>query len=259
MFAGAPFALIFVKQKRPEYYGLLPDGVKTESDSEADVDGMIDRGIEYASGFQEVEFTLRQALRTPAYWMIVAAFAGYTIVFGGFTVHCIPFLTDMGIDPTTAGAMMGLMVFFTVPSRFLSGFFIDRVQKNRMQFLLAGAFLLQAVGIGAFCLNQSIAMVYVLLILYGFGSGAATPLYLLMLGRYFGRKAYGSIHGSTALLRAPVQLVAPVYAGWVYDTTGSYMTAFIVFAAVATLSTIIICIVWPPKPPAHVTDIHQFV
>ncbi|MFC1847569.1 MFS transporter [Chloroflexota bacterium] len=259
MFASAPFALLFVKQKRPEYYGLLPDGAKIASDSEANVDGMIDKGVEYAASFQEVEFTLRQALRTPAYWMLLASFAGHTMVYGAFYIHCIPFLTDIGIDATTAGAMMGLMVFFTVPARFLGGIVSDRVRKNRMQFLLAAAFLFQAVGIGVFCLNQSIAMVYVLLILYGFGSGAATPLYLLILGRYFGRKAFGSIHGSTNLFRAPVQIAAPVYAGWVYDTTGSYMTAFIIFAALAGFSAIIMCIVRPPETPAHITDIHKFL
>ncbi len=147
---------------------------------------------------------------------------------------------------------------FKVP--FLERRFMpDRVGKKRMKFLLAGAFLVQAIGIGAFILNQTITMVYVLLILYGFGSGAATPLYILILGRYFGRKAYGSIHGSTALLRAPVQLIAPVYAGWIYDTTGSYITAFTIFASIVTLSAIFIYLARPPNQPAHVTDISQFV
>ncbi|MFC1954869.1 MFS transporter, partial [Chloroflexota bacterium] len=259
LLACAPFSLLFVKQKRPEYYGLLPDGATVESGPGTNIDGMIDRGVEYASGFQEIEFTLKQAIKTPAYWLIVAAFGGHTIVFGGFTIHCIPFLTDMGIEPTVAGAMMGLMIFFTVPSRFFSGFLADRVGKNRMKLLLAGSFLLQGIGIGTFLLNQTIATVYVLLILYGFGSGAATPLYILILGRYFGRKAYGSIHGSTALLRAPVQLIAPVYAGWVYDTTGSYTTAFTIFAAIAFISAIFIYLAVPPKQPTYTSGINQFV
>ncbi len=260
--AGAPLALLFVKQKRPEYYGLLPDGAKTESDSEADIGGMIDRGIDYASSLQEVEFTVRQAVKTPAYWMILAGFITQVTVHGGFTLHIIPFLTDLKdlkIDETLAGALMGMMIFFTIPSRFLAGFIADRVGKNRMQFLLAAAFLLQAAGLSVFCLNQSMTNVYWLLILYGLGNGAATPLYLVMLGRYFGRKAYGSIHGSMALIRAPFQFLAPVYSGWIYDTTGNYITAFSVFAGIAAFSTIVICLLRPPKPPTHITDIHQFM
>ncbi len=259
MFVSAPFALMFVKQKRPEYYGLLPDGAKIEPGSEADTDGIIDRGIEYASDFQEVEFTLRQALRTPAYWLLAVSLICQSIIFGGFTIHCIPFLTDIGINATAAGGMMGLMVFFTIPSRFFSGFIADRVRKNRLHWLLAGSFLLQAVGIGAFLLNQSIPMVYVMLIFLGFGSGAVSPLYLFMLGRYFGRKAYGSIFGILGFIRAPFQLLAPIYAGWVYDTTGSYMTAFLVFTIAAALATVTLCLLRIPKAPAHIGDIRQFL
>ena len=259
MFAVSPLVCLFVRQRRPEYYGLLPDGAKVEPGSEADIDGMIDRGVEYASGLQEVEFTLRQALRTPTYWMLITVRACQMVVFGGFTIHCIPFLTDIGIDPTVAGGMMGIMVFFTMPSRFFSGFIADRISKDRLRFLLAGALLSQAIGIGAFLLNQTLAMVYVLLILYGFGSGATAPLNILIRGRYFGRKAYGSISGAGMVLVAPLALAAPVYAGWVYDTTGSYMTAFSLFAALATVAAILISFVAPPKPPAQITEIHKFM
>ena len=259
MFASVPLMWFFIKQKRPEYYGLLPDGATVESGSEADIDSLIGKGVEYAADFQETEFTLRQAMRTPAFWMLIMADSIGMIVGWGFTLHCIPFITDMGIAPTVAGGMMAMMVFFTIPSRFFSGFIADRVKKDRLQFLMAVAFLFQAVGITAFLLNQTIAMVYVFLILYGFGIGPIRPLLIIMRGRYFGRKAYGSIEGTSILLESPLSLLAPVYSGWVYDTTGSYITAFILFAGLATFSTFLMCLVRPPKPPAKATDVHKFM
>ena len=259
IFAGAPLVLYFVKQNRPEYYGLLPDGATVESGSEADIDAMIDKGVEYAASFQETEFTIRQAMRTRAYWMLTTAWACGTIVSGGFVLHCIPFLTDMGIDPIVAGGMMAMMVFFSVPSRFLGGFLADRIRKDHLRFLLAGAFLFQAVGITAFLLNPTIAMVYVFLILFGFGSGAGTPLDIIIRGRYFGRKAYGSIQGTSEIFVAPLSLLAPVCTGWVYDTYGSYTLAFILFAAIAAFAFVLMCLLRPPKPPAHITDIRQFM
>jgi cyanate permease len=259
IFVSAPFALLFVRQKRPEYYGLLPDGVKIEPGSEAGTEGMIDRGIEYAATFQEVEFTLRQALRTPAYWLLAVAVICQSIIWGGFAVHCIPFLTDIGINETAAGGMMGMMVFFSIPPRFLGGFIADKIAKNRLHFLLAGSFLSQAIGIGVFLLNPSVPMVYVMLILFGFGSGAIPPLYLLMLARYFGRKAYGSIFGILGFLRAPFQFLAPIYAGWVYDTTGSYTAAFLLFTITAVIAIVVLCLIRIPKAPAHISDIRQFL
>jgi len=259
MFAGVPLAWYFVKQKRPEYYGLLPDGAKIKSGSEADIDSMIYEGVEYAASFEETEFTLRQAMRTPTYWMLIITWACGTIVFGGFNIHCIPFLTDMGIDPAVAAGMMAMMVFFTIPSRFLGGFLADRIRKDRLQFLLAGAFLFQAIGITTFLLNQTVTMVYVFLILYGFGSGASTPSRLMIGARYFGRKAFASIQGTTMLFVAPLSLLAPVYTGWIYDTTDSYITALILFAALAAFATFLVCLLRPPKAPAKVTDIRKFM
>jgi cyanate permease len=257
MLVSLPFILLTIKQQRPEYYGLLPDGAKTESElGETD---MVDRGVEYASGFEEKEFTLRQAMRTPAFWMIVVAMAGHTVVFGGFNTHCIPFLTDRGIDEIAAGAMMGMMVFFTIPSRFIGGIIADRVSKGKLSLLIGISLLFQAIGIGAFCIYPSTATVYVMLIFYGFGSGATTPLYLLMIARFFGRKAYGSIHGVTSLIRSPIQFLSPVYAGWVYDTTGTYMPAFIVFATVAAVASAILFFCKPPRPPEQIGDVRNFV
>jgi len=93
----------------------------------------------------------------------------------------------------------------------------------------------------------------------GFGSGAPTPLRLTIGGRYFGRKAFASIQGSSMVFTAPIALLSPVYAGWVYDTTGSYMSAFSIFAGLSVVAAILMCLVRPPKPPAQVTDIRKFL
>jgi len=258
MFVGLPFLWFFVKKNRPEYYGLLPDGA-TVGEEVAGTSQMIDRGVEYAAEVKEVEFTFRQALKTQSYRMLIVGLTVGSMVMGAVNIHVIPFLTDIGIDPVVAGSMMAMMVFFTIPSRFLVGFLSDRVRIDHLRFLLAGTYLFMAAGITAFLLNQTIAMIYVFLILYGFGSGASIPMKIILLGRYFGRKAHGIIHGTTSMIQAPTLFLAPVYAGWVYDTTGSYITAFITVAALATCATFIICLVRPPKPPVEVTDIHKFM
>jgi cyanate permease len=259
MFTGVPILWYFVKQKRPEYYGLLPDGVKFESDAETDLDAMIGKGIEYASDYEEIEFTLRQAVKTPAYWLITVSWLFAMAVGGAINTHCIPMLTDMGISESAASGMMAMMVFFTVPARFVAGILADRVRKDRLQFLVSGAFLLQAVGIGIFLIFQNVAAMYVFLALFGFGSGAPVALRLTMGGRYFGRKAFASIQGTSMVLGAPVALFAPVYAGSVYDTTGSYITAFIVFVTIAVIAAVLMALMRPPKPPEQVGDIRKFL
>ncbi|MFC2016119.1 MFS transporter [Chloroflexota bacterium] len=255
---GFPLVWFFVKQHRPEYYGLLPDGATAEEEV-ADESQMIDRGVKYAAEVQEVEFTLRQAMRTPAYWLLIVAYGAHALAGPAISIHGIPFLTDIGIDPLKAAGMMVIMVGASIPSRFIAGFLTDRVRIGHLRFLMAGAYLLQAVGTTLFLLNQSIAMIFVWYILYGFGMGAGYALMSPMRARYFGRKAFGSIHGTAMMLTTPAGVVAPIYFGWVYDTTGSYITGFIVVAAILAFSAVFASFVLPPKPPARVTDIRKFL
>ncbi len=255
LLACAPLVLIFVKARGPEHYGLLPDGAQVDSSLLANMDDMIARGTEYAASFEETEYTFRQVWRTHAFWLLVVAFVIQTIVLGGIGIHIVPFLTDMGISETTAGAMMAMQVFFTIPSRFLGGFLADHISKRRLPLVMAFALSLEAIGIGAFLVYRTIPSVYVFLILRGLSSGASTPFLTVTLGRYFGRRSFGSIFGVLRAFQAPFSFLAPTYAGWVYDTTSSYTTAFTVFAVLIVVASVCLCFVRPTKAPADVSHV----
>ena len=106
---GIPLAWSCFRDQRPEYYGLLPDGAVVDGEV-TDRNQMIDRGITYAATLRELEFTLRQAVKTPSYWLLVAGFAMHSLVGPAISIHCIPFLTDKGIDPLEATGMMAVMI-----------------------------------------------------------------------------------------------------------------------------------------------------
>jgi len=258
-FVGLPLAWLLVKPRRPEYYGLLPDGATIEIGENDDVSRMIDRGVNYAAEVHEVEFTFRQAVRTPAYWMLVIAESVRTIGFSAILTHGVPFLTDMGIDSVKAAGLVGTIILATTPSRLLGGFLVDRVQTKHLRFIMAGAFLLQAVGITVFLLNQTIAMIYVFLILFWIGVGIALPFAAAIRARYFGRKAFGSIAGTSMIFLTPVGVIAPIYAGWVFDNSGSYIPAFTLFAIAFVISAVLVSLALVPKPPAQVTDIRKAI
>ena len=255
---GLPLAWFCLRQRRPEYYGMLPDGAKTEGEA-LDVDQLIERGVAYAAEVDEVEFSVKQAFRTRVYWLLVAINGCHGLVGGAINIHTIPFLTDLGIDPLVAAGMMVVMISASIPARVFGGIVADRVKTGRLRFIMWGAYLLQLVGIGLFLLEPTLAMIYVWYILYGVGIGAAYVMNPLIRARYFGRKAFGSIHGITALILTPFGVVAPVYAGWVYDTTGSYMSAFTLFAGLLALAIVLITFAAPPKPPAVIGDIRKIV
>jgi MFS family permease len=165
-------------------------------------------------------------------------------------IHCISFLTDRGISPVVAAGMQAVMIGCSIPARILGGFIADRLKsKGSFRFIVAGAYSLQAIGIGIFLLNQTILTIYVWFILYGIGMGAAVILNPTMRARYFGRKAFGTIQGTSMMLLTPVGIAAPIYAGWIYDTTGSYLTAFTLFTGLLFVASTLLLFIQPPKPP----------
>jgi MFS family permease len=149
---------------------------------------------------------------------------------------------------------MGMMVFFAIPSRFFGGLIADRIPKRFIQLMLTGAFLLQVIGISTYLTSRSMSSVYVLLICHGFSSGAVTPVIILVLGRYFGRKSFGSILGTMIAFLAPVGLLSPVFYGWVFDKYRSYDTAFITALVLAVIATVATFLVRSPSPPPYTAD-----
>lgn len=237
---------------------MLPDGAAVEEEATG-TSQLIDRGVKYAAEVQEVEFTARQAIRTPAYWLLLLAQAVHSLVAPAISMHCIPFLTDIGIDPLKAAGMMAIMISSSIPTRFIGGLISDRVKTHHLRFIIVGTYLLRAVGFAVFLLNQTIPMIYVWFILYGIGLGISYPINPLMRARYFGRKAFGSIQGTSMMLITPIGVIAPIYAGWVFDTTGSYITAFTTLAIALAIAAVLMPFARPPKPPAKVSDIHKIV
>ncbi len=256
---GLPLAWFFVRQQRPEYYGLLPDGAKTETELAADTSRMIGRGVEYAAEVQEAEFTLRQAMRTPAYWLLLIGYGGDTIAFGAIVFHSVPLLTDMAISPMRAAVIVAIATAVSIPTRLVGGFLADRVKREYLRFILTGTLLLEAAGIAVFLLNQTEAMAYVFLCVFWIGHGIGVTLNPAIRARYFGRKGFGSIQGTSMMFLTPLGALAPIYAGWVYDITGSYIPAFTSFAVLFAFTAVVMSFARAPKPPAEVTDIRKFV
>lgn len=260
---GLPLVLLCFKSRPPEYYGLLPDGALLspavsgedgkaggqQDENQTEAKGIESEGKAYAAEVGEVDFTVGQALKTPAYWLMVVVQAINGLVAPAINIHCIAFLTDRGISPLIAAGMQAVMIGSSLPARFVGGFVADRLKKETFRFIVAGAYALQAVGLGIFLLVQTVTAIYFWFILYGIGSGAALIFNPTMRARYFGRTAFGRIQGTSMLLITPVGIIAPIYAGWIYDRTGSYLTAFTLFALLLGTASALLLFVRPPHLP----------
>ena len=146
-----------------------------------------------------------------------------------------------------------------IPTRLAAGFLADRVKKEHFRFIPAGAFLLIAAGVTSFLLNPTVTMAQVLLITFYMGFTANVVINPAIRGRYFGRKSLGSLQGLTTMVMTPFSVLAPIYAGWIYDTTNSYATALKLGVGLAIFAAILMLFARPPKPPTEIADINKFL
>ncbi len=254
---GLPCCWFGVKSKRPEYYGLLPDGEKIETAKVEDTALTVKTGQEYAEKLGEYEFTTRQAVRTWSFWLYTLSTMVRSATTWIIQVHLIPYLTDpqIGLSPIAAAAALGLMTATSAPGRILGGWLSDKVSINNQRWITVISWSAELLGIYFIAFPTSMDLLYLGLAIRGIGLGMQSGARVPMVGRYFGRKSYSTIDGISVTIGLPSRVISPIYAGWVYDVTGNYATAFITLLIFLAIGIILMSFCKPPKPPAKITDV----
>jgi len=220
---GIPATLIF--RNYPEDMGLLPDGVP---DVELDSDTIV--ALE-----DEPKLTTREALQSGVFRRLLLAESLRTFLLASIVLHEIPHLVNIGIDEVTAAGILGLMISISIPGRLIFGFLGDYFEKRK---LLAVTMILQGIGVLIFAYASSIVHVYTFVVIYGLTYGGCIPLLMAFRGDLFGRKKFAQMSGIMSPFRTIGNVIGPVFAGYLFDLTGSYKIAFITFTCIAILSGI---------------------
>jgi MFS family permease len=234
-----PLAWFWMRDHPPEHYGLLPDG-----DTVIRTEGAEGRHVSHY--FEEYEFTPKQALRTRSFWMMLIAFALSGGITAAVTMHQMPYLMDIGIDPLAAAGVLGLMATMSLPGRVVFAWVGDR-WGERTALILGYAF--KTVGVLIWTIATDISMIMLFVILYGIGYGGTIPVSSSLRASYFGRKAYATITGYNTFFTAMTNIAYPIFAGWSYDVSGSYTGAFTIIAGAQALAIVFMYLAKKPKPP----------
>lgn len=239
-----PLPLTLLVRSTPEEMGLVPDG---QPDTKGKLPAEAEQRLSGASAGgtipEDVDLSVREAMRTRAFWIYVASMVFRSCILSSIVVHQIPHLTDIGIPYQEASAVLGLMVLMSVPGRFIFGWLGDRFNKKVLLFLLC---LLQGVGVYIFINATTTALLYLFVVIYGLGYGGVIPLTLALRADLFGRRNYATIAGITMAITMVGTVAGPVLAGYLFDTTQSYSLAFYIFMVMIIISGVLFLLI--PQP-----------
>jgi len=217
----------------PESMGLLPDGDNPrESDSaESQASPAVDPA-RMRRVYRDMDFTAKEAMRTPTYWLIVLAVGLRNTVHSGISFLLAPvmvwFLQGGGRDEKESLLIASFFVMALAFSSILFnptvGWLGDKVSKQRLSAvcMISGALALLTI------LNHSghmwqLFLFSVLLAL----SESANPLAWAIMGDAFGRRSFATIRGWQHLPDQLMSMSTPVWMGWIFDRTDSYFWALL--------------------------------
>ena len=239
---GIVVAILAVRNQ-PADVGQHPDGVASY-EVEAAASGSSRAARTYRT---PVDWTLRDALKTPALWLLVGAgvccFFLWQVIVSQGPLH----LQDRGFDPAMAAFFYSLAIGLSIVGRFTIAAVGDIIEP-RLLFAF-GAFCILLGGILFWFVSpEAMWTAYLYPLLAGFGFGVAYVCVPTIIGNYWGSTAFAGISGLESPIVLSFQAMAAPLAGFLYDLQGSYFTIMVISWMVAAIGFVAILLCTPPKP-----------
>ena len=230
----------FVMRRTPEDHGLLPDG-----DLPGSAPVLPQR--HHATAPTEVAWTRSEAVRTPSLWLLIFAYGIANIGLGSLLLHMLAFLTDNGFSAGTAAFMFSFQSWAALIAKPAWGILMSRVHARYLSsiaFVLSG---LAVLGLLAAADRRSGPAALAMLFVYGLGIGGVIPLQETVWASYFGRRHLGTIRAVAMPFTILFSAMGPKLAAHLYDRSGSYVSAFLLFASFWALGAVLVLLARPPR------------
>lgn len=188
-------------------------------------------------------WTVREAVRTPAFWLLTLASVGESVPGTAAIAHAVPHLRDLGHTAAAAGSALGVFSICSIVGSLFVGFLCDRMDPR-----IAWAVCILMIGSAVFIATRagSEAAMYMFTGMLGLGSGAALTCWHATVANYFGPTSFPSILCAQMPVSTTLAAASPFLVGMVYDVRGSYTPAFLALAAFSVLTAILLFFANPP-------------
>ena len=221
----APLALLLVRRS-PESCSIEPDGERAP-DEESTTD-----------------YTLREALSTPSFWVFGIASAVYGLIASGIALFNESILAERRFDASTYHRSLVVIALTSLAGNFLGGWIASKWKMNR---LLSLAMVLLAGSLAALPHVSTQTHVTIYAAVMGLAGGFVIVIFFSFWSAAYGRKHLGKIQGAAQALTVVASALGPLLLAETVSRTGSYATIFYLLTFVVIVLALL---AWFVKVPA---------
>jgi MFS family permease len=221
--ATLPAILLFLRLN-PEEMSLTADGEPEPTLVEANLP-------------KNGNWRMQDALRSPAFWLVILSGLGAIGPLRMLTVHQLAALVDVGFDRLFAASVVGSAGAITAIAFMFFGALSDRIGR-RQAYVLGSLCLLSAIAIlGQLRNTQQAPWLIAYAIFIGLGEGSRASLITAVASDLFPGDALGAINGAVGAAFGAGAAFFPWMAGRLHDLTHSYILPLEIAAVAVLIST----------------------
>ena len=215
-------------KRDPSQMSLLPDGEKENPVAKSEA---FDHGL-----------SLREALRTRQFWMICAVNLAAVYCLMIILVHIVPHAQDIGISAARSAIILSMIGGVSIASRFITGIALDRIGSKRAMII---CFTLLISGLLWLQIANALWMLALFALVNGLAHGGFYTIISPITAEFFGIRAHGVLFGIVAFSGTLGAAIGPVIAGYIFDITDGYGSAFWLSVVVSIVGLILISLLKP--------------
>jgi len=214
-------------RRDPKDVGQLPDGAG-ESIA-AGASGQTAR-------FKESGLSFVEAFRTRKFWMIAGLYSSFGFCRSVFMTHLAAHVQDTGFSLTDGANVLAALTGASMVGRIGMGRLAD-VIGSRASFIFSYAIM--TVAIAWIIVAKDLPGLYLFAIVFGFAWGAQAVLRFSIASEAFGLLALGTVMAALGVAENAAGSFASYFAGYLFDSTGSYRPAFLMGAGACAVSILV--------------------
>lgn len=186
-----------------------------------------------ASSTAQGGMTVREAARTPRFWLLLVIYAicGFDDFF--VATHVVAFAQDRGVDQLVAGNLLAFMGLTGLLGLLATGLVSDRAGPG---WTTAVAFAARVAVFGLIAVDQSPLSIAIFALVFGATFLVTAPLTVLFVRDNFGMAHLGALTGLITMVHQIFGGLGAYGGALIFDATGTYDMAFILMLVASIIA-----------------------